>query len=77
MTSVGEFFDENFKTGGCQIVLKENFESAKPNYPLYKHNKIIGYIEFDKTNKELENFLDTALYLISLKVQNIVLSRFS
>ena len=74
MTSVGEFFDENFKTGGCQIVLKENFESAKPNYPLYKHNKIIGYIEFDKTNKELENFLDTALYLISLKVQNIVLT---
>ena len=74
MTSVGEFFNENFKTGGCQIVLKENFESAKPNYPLYKHNKIIGYIEFDKTNKELENFLDTALYLISLKVQNIVLT---
>ena len=74
MTSVGEFFDENFKTGGCQIVLKENFESAKPNYPLYKHNKIIGYIEFDKNNKELEDFLDTALYLISLKVQNIVLT---
>ena len=74
MTSVGEFFNENFKTGGCQIVLKENFESAKPNYPLYKHNKIIGYIEFDKTNKELEDFLDTALYLISLKVQNIVLT---
>ena len=74
MTSLGEFFDENFKTGGCQIVLKENFESAKPNYPLYKHNKIIGYIEFDKTNKELEDFLDTALYLISLKVQNIVLT---
>lgn len=74
MTSLGEFFDKNFKTGGCQIVLKENFESAKPNYPLYKHNKIIGYIEFDKTNKELENFLDTALYLISLKVQNIVLT---
>lgn len=74
MTSLGEFFDKNFKTGGCQIVFKENFESAKPNYPLYKHNKIIGYIEFDKTNKELENFLDTALYLISLKVQNIVLT---
>ena len=55
-------------------MLKENFESARPNYPLYKHNKIIGYIEFDKTNKELENFLDTALYLISLKVQNIVLT---
>ena len=74
MTSLGEFFDKNFKTGGCQIVLKENFESARPNYPLYKHNKIIGYIEFDKTNKNLEDFLDTALYLISLKVQNIVLT---
>ena len=74
MTSLEKFFDENFKSGKCSIILKDDFTSDKPYFPLYKYNKIIGYIEFDKTNKKLENFLDTALYLISLKVQNIVLS---
>ncbi len=41
---------------------------------MYKHNQIIGYIEFDKTTEKLVDFLDIALYLISLKVQNIVLT---
>ena len=74
MTSLGKFFDENFSTGGCKIILKSDYSSDSPHYPLYKHNKIIGWVEFEKTNKKLEDFLDIALYLISLKVQNIVLS---
>ena len=74
MTSLGKFFDENFNTGNCEIILKSDYSSDSPHFPLYKHNKIIGWIGFEKTNKKLEEFLDTALYLISLKVQNIVLS---
>lgn len=74
MTSVGKFFDENFATGSCNIIINELYMSDKPHYPLRKHNKIIGYLEFDNTNKRLEEFLDVALYLISLKIQNIILS---
>ena len=74
VTSIGEFFAENFNTGKCNIILKEEYSSKKPYYPLHKHSKIIGYIEFEKTNKNLDDFLDIALGLISLKIQNIVLS---
>ncbi len=74
VASLGKFFDENFNTAGFNIILKEDYSSEKSVFSLYKHKKIIGYIEFNKTNKSLEDFLDIALPLISLKVQNIVLS---
>ncbi len=74
VTSIGKFFAENFGTEKFNIILKDEYTSQSPHYPLYKHNKVIGYIEFSKTNKKLEDFLDIALGLISLKIQNIVLS---
>ena len=74
VASVGEFFDENFGAKEFNVILKEDYAGEKPHFPLYKHNKIIGYIEFSNTSPELEKFLDTAIYLISLKIQNIVLS---
>lgn len=74
VTSLKEFFSINFKINLIDIILKEEYQSSNTIFPLYKQNKIIGYIEFEKTNKQLEEFLQTALILISLKVQNIVLS---
>ncbi len=73
-TELSKFFDENFNTDGCNIILKSDYLSSYTAFPFYQFNRIIGYIEFPKTNKKLEQFLDFALSLISLKIQNLILS---
>ena len=74
VTSLREFFAENFKVNLIDMVLKETYHSKNKLFPLYKFNKIIGYLEFDKSGSELETFLEIALYQISLKIQNIILN---
>ena len=74
VTALDEFFYENFKVKGFNIVLDEEYKSENIVYPLYKYNKVIGYIEFPKTDKRLKEFLEIAICMISLKVQNIILS---
>ncbi len=74
VTVLGEFFEKSFNAKGFNLVLNENYNSTNPHFPLYKFHKTIGYIEFKNSNSELEEFLQTALYMISLKVQNLVLS---
>lgn len=74
VTALSEFFYENFDAQVLNLILKEEYSSENKLYPLYKYSKVIGYLEFDKTTQELENFLDITLYLISLKIQNLVLS---
>lgn len=69
-----EFFAQNFDINNFNLILNGNHTSDKVLFPLYKHKNVIGYLEFENTNQDLEEFLDTALYLISLKIQNIVLS---
>ena len=74
VTCLGDFFAHEFNSSGFNIILKTDYTSDKPFFPLYKHNGIIGYVEFDCVNSDLNEFLETALPLISLKVQNIVLT---
>ncbi len=74
VTALSEFFVENFSVKVLNLILKDNYTSDNPLYPLYKYSKVIGYLEFEKRTPELDAFLDTTLYLISLKVQNLVLS---
>jgi len=74
VTVLNEFFLANFSTKVINLILKEDYTSSNPTFPLHKFNKIIGYLEFEHTDKKIEEFLDIALYLISLKVQNLVLS---
>lgn len=71
---VADFFDKNFNAKGFRVILKENYDGNLPHFPLYKHKKIIGYIEFTNTNIRLEKFLKIALYMLSLKFQNIELT---
>ena len=58
--------------------LKENnyiIEDQKLFYGLYQGQKLIGMLEFkDKLNNDSIEFLKVASYLISLKIQNIILS---
>lgn len=74
VTAMGEFFAENFQTDVPNLILKEDYTSDKHLFPLHKHKKIIGYLEFDTTSQELEKFLDTTLFMIALKIQNLMLS---
>ena len=74
VTALDEVCYENFKVKGFNIVLDEEYKSENTLYPLYKYNKVIGYMEFPKTDKKLSEFLEIAICMISLKVQNIILS---
>lgn len=74
VTALREFFFENFNVEFCNLILKEDYQSSKSVFPLHKYNKVIGYIEFENSNKTLEDFLEITLFMISLKVQNILLS---
>ena len=74
VASLREFFAKNFKVNLINVVLKEEYQSENKLFPLYKHNKIIGYVEFENSNKKTEEFLEIALYSISLKMQNIILN---
>ena len=74
VTTLTEFFVQNFNCNVLNLVLKDDYTSNNHLYPLYKYSKVIGFLEFENTTPELESFLDTTLYMISLKVQNLVLS---
>ncbi|MBQ8168318.1 GGDEF domain-containing protein [bacterium] len=74
VTTLRVFFAENFGVNVINVILKESYTSSNPTFPLFKYSKIIGHLEFEQTTPELESFLDTTLYMISLKVQNLVLS---
>ena len=68
VTSLDEFFYENFKVKGFNIVLDEEYKSENTLYPLYKYNNVIGYMEFPKTDKKLKEFLEIAMCMISLSM---------
>lgn len=76
--------DEFYKKENTKILynifekLKENnyiIENQKLFYGLYQGQKLIGMLEFkDKLDNDSIEFLKVASYLISLKIQNIILS---
>lgn len=75
-SSLRTFFSENFKTEYFSVdtEMKTSETNNHFNYPLFKHKKCIGYLEFDKETNELNKFLDISAQFISLKIQNIILS---
>ncbi len=74
VSALRDFFAQNFGTTRFNLIFDENYKSDKCSFPLVKYNKTIGCIEYEPENKELEEFLETAAYVISLKIQNIMLS---
>ena len=72
-SSLGAFFLKFFGIEGFSINM-DNDSTAVYSYPIYKHKKYIGNLEFSTQNEELTKFLDIAAPFISLKVQNIILS---
>lgn len=81
LTSLRTFFTENFGIENFSIDINstkdfndDTLPAQKFTYPLFKHKKCIGYLEFDKESNELNNFLNLSAQFISLKIQNILLS---
>ncbi len=75
--SLGTFFAKNLNTKDFSINIegKDLPNSDCPfKYPIFKHKKCIGFLEFDKETDELNKFLEITAPFISLKIQNIVLS---
>ena len=72
--SLGTFFAQNFGVKGFSINTDKNPTECEFEYPVFKHKKCIGYLEFSKKTVELEKFLDITAPFISLKIQNILLS---
>lgn len=78
------FIDEFIEKGKSKHLYKifdklntENYiqENDALYYPLYKQNKVIGMLEFTgKTNNEFMDLISLAIFSISLKVQNVILS---
>jgi len=77
LTSLGTFFVQNFGIEHFSVNT-ENKEPAdfevKFTYPVFKHKKCIGYLEFSEETAELNSFLELSAPFISLKIQNILLS---
>ena len=74
VTSLEKFFAENFNAKGLKLILGEEYNGQNTAFALYRDNKIIGFLEFGNSNRDLEDFIELAGYFISLKVQNIILS---
>ncbi len=75
-SALGTFFKDNFGTNDFIINLEHSKEITTLNYsfPLYRHKKCIGSLEFSEQNADLAKFLDICSQFISLKIQNILLN---
>lgn len=76
VTSLRTFFSETFGVEYFSIdtEMKTSEQNNNFKYPLFKHKKCIGYLEFEEISDELNSFLDLSAQFISLKIQNIILS---
>lgn len=76
VTSLRTFFSETFGVEYFSIdtEMKTSEQTNNFKYPLFKHKKCIGYLEFEEISDELNSFLDLSAQFISLKIQNIILS---
>lgn len=73
---LNEFFFNNFNVRLLGIEQKNISDSRNYLYPLYKQEEIIAFLEFDSDNEYLKDFLNYAKYLLSLKLQNIILTNY-
>lgn len=72
------YFKDNFNIDEFYLNIDNPFEKAEKalqyNYPLYKHKKCIGSLDFSQNNADLTRFLNICSQFISLKIQNILLN---
>lgn len=72
------FFKDNFNISEFSLSIENQTEKIKEtlkySYPLYKHKKCIGLLNFSENNPNLSKFLDICTQFISLKIQNILLN---
>lgn len=76
-TSLGTFFAKNLNIDKFSINISgkdSNDADCSFKFPLFKHKKCIGFLEFDRETNDLDKFLEIAAPFISLKIQNIVMS---
>lgn len=77
ITSLSTFFQENFNIENFAVNINNkvvpDFE-VKLSFPIYKHKKFIGQLEFSDESEELNKFLQIGAPFISLKIQNILLN---
>lgn len=78
--SIDEFLEKEMSKKLYSIFEKlknENFISEEDNlyYPLFRGQRLIGMLEFtEKLSQNAIEFLNIASFLISLKIQNVILS---
>lgn len=78
--SIDEFFEKDKSKKLYSIFNKlksEKYLSCEDElfYPLFRGQKLIGMLEFnEKLNEKAMEFLNVATFLISLKIQNVILS---
>lgn len=75
-SSLADFFKTNFGVNEFSLNLGEEKDLKKTNfsYPIYKHKKIIGTLEFSNADEQTQNFVELTSQFISLKIQNILLN---
>lgn len=75
-SALDEFFKSNFAVDNFNLILSDSKDSITlaHSYPLYKHKKCLGSLEFSNINDDLLKFLDICSKFISLKIQNILLN---
>jgi len=75
-SALSSFFKENFGVEEF-IINTDNLKDSKTlkqSYPIYRHKKCLGSLEFSDTNADLAHFLKICTQFISLKIQNILLN---
>ncbi|MGN0030740.1 MAG: diguanylate cyclase [Candidatus Gastranaerophilaceae bacterium] len=81
INSLKTFFATEF---GCEIfhitiensILDSSVQNSENilSYPIFKHKKVIGRVDFENKTPELAEFVKFSLPFISLKIQNIILT---
>lgn len=75
-TSLSEFFNKNFQVNDFALNIneKKSIPQVQFTYPLYKHKKCLGSLEFSNANEDTKKFVELTAQFISLKIQNILLN---
>lgn len=75
-SALSAFFKENFGIDEFAININNSGDSRalKQSFPIYRHKKCLGSLEFSDTNADLTSFLEICTKFISLKIQNILLN---
>lgn len=75
-SALGVFFKDNFGIDEFAINIDNSGDSKtlKQSFPIYRHKKCLGSLEFSDTNADLTSFLEICTKFISLKIQNILLN---